>query len=199
MLITKDLNQISEFIQSRQDAVFIYPTETFYGIGARITDHDALVKIRALKGGREAAKGMIVLVGSIEQARELAEISVEQERILRHFWPGPLSVILMAKAHVDPELVPDGKIALRCSPHEQAAAIVKAVGPITSTSANRSGEPPAASFEQVRETGLQADAMLDGGDTPGGRPSTLLDLTGEEPVCLRQGVLDMGEILAVVG
>jgi hypothetical protein len=93
---------------------------------------------------------------------------------------------------------PRGKIALRISPDRHAAGLVQQVGPITSTSANRTGEPPARTAEEVERLGLDIDAVLDGGRTPGGKPSTLIDLTAWPPACLREGAVPFADILALI-
>lgn len=186
MFATGDLKEFLDRVGSEPDAVFAYPTETVYGLGCRIASVDGLERICTLKG-RNAAKGMIVLVASLDQARALAEIDERTEAILRRFWPGPLSVLLPAKPGLPEILTPSGKIALRCSPLKAATAIVAAVGPITSTSANPSGQPASVNFAEVLAYSLDVDAALDAGFTPGGRPSTLVDLSGQTPVCLRPG------------
>jgi L-threonylcarbamoyladenylate synthase len=105
-------------------------------------------------------------------------------------------VVLEAAKSIDPFLALDGKVALRISSNILATSLVKIVGPITSTSANRSGETPARTAHEVTGRGLAIDAILDGGETPGGKPSTLIDLTTWPPLCLREGAVAFQEILA---
>jgi L-threonylcarbamoyladenylate synthase len=108
-----------------------------------------------------------------------------------------VSVVLQAARALDPLLAPDGRVALRISPHGTATELVRQAGPLTSTSANRSGEPPARTAGEVAGQGLDIDAVLDGGRTPGGKPSTLVDLTLWPPVCLREGAVPFQEILGL--
>ena len=196
MFATGDLQEFLDRVGAEPDAVFAYPTETVYGLGCRITSEAGLERICAIKG-REAAKGMIVLVASLEQARELAEIDERAAAILNRFWPGPLSVLLPARPGLPEILTPGGKIALRHSPLAAATAIVEALGPITSTSANPSGMKPALSFDELLAYGLAADAALDGGVIAGGQPSTLIDLSGAAPVCLRPGPIAFDELVGL--
>lgn len=175
-------------------SVIAYPTETFYGLGARISDHNAIGRIIALKG-REVSKGMIVLASSLEIVAQIAVMDERQRTLLERFWPGPLSAVLQAKENIDPLLAPDGKIAVRISPHRMALSLVEKTGPITSTSANVSGKPPARTLPEVLSYGLDLDGILDGGETAGGRPSTLINLTVWPPVCLRKGHIPFNTIL----
>lgn len=195
MLVTKDVSAIVSLAAGRAGFVCAYPTETFYGLGARIDDEAALQRIMRLKG-RDAMKGMIVLVADMAMAEALAEIHADQRALLERFWPGPLSAILPARSGIHPLLCIAGKISLRVSPNADATALVRKLGPITSTSANISGRPPSRSVEEVMQHNLAIDAILDGGVTPGGAPSTLVDFTMEPPCCLREGVIAWEEILS---
>lgn len=195
MLVTKDVSAIVSLAAGHAGFVFAYPTETFYGLGARINDEEALQRIIHIKG-RDVMKGMIVLVADMPMADELAEIDANQRAILERFWPGPLSAVLTARPGIHPLLCVDGKISLRISPHANALSLVKELGPITSTSANISGQPPSRSAEDVMQRNLALDAILDGGVTPGGAPSTLVDFTTDPPRCLREGVIAWEEIIS---
>jgi L-threonylcarbamoyladenylate synthase len=193
MLTTQDIFQIVDLVTKRTDAVFAYPTETFYGLGARIGDHESLERIIRIKG-RESTKGMIVLVADMAMAKQVAYIDARQQALLEHFWPGPLSAVLKARPEVHALLRVEGKVALRVSPNAVAAALCRALGPITSTSANLSGQPAARSAHEVGDHGLDIDAILDGGLTPGGAPSTVADLTVDPARCIREGALSWSAI-----
>lgn len=197
MLVTPDVLRIASLLLARPGSAVAYPTETFYGLGTRIRDAAGLNRIVAAKG-REALKGMIVLVSDLAMAADLAVMDGRQQALLERIWPGPVSVLLAAAQGLDPLLAPAGKIALRVSPDTRATALVRQAGPITSTSANRSGAPPARTAEEVERQGLDIDAILDGGQTPGGKPSTLVDLTVWPPACLREGAAAFDDILALI-
>ncbi|HXK48550.1 MAG TPA: L-threonylcarbamoyladenylate synthase [Deltaproteobacteria bacterium] len=197
MLITPDVTAVASLLLSRPGAVAAYPTETFYGLGALIHDRAGLGRIVAAKG-RDAARGMIVLVADMAMAAAIATIDGRQREFLEKVWPGPVSVLLEAVQGPDPLLAPEGKVALRISPDALATALVRLVGPITSTSANRTGEPPARTADEVKRQGLDIDAVLEGPRTPGGRPSTLIDLTIWPPACLREGVVAFADLLDMI-
>ena len=197
MLVTTDVHRIAPLLLAHPGTVVAYPTETFYGLGARIHDSDGLNRIVAAKG-RDAARGMIVLVSDLAMAADIALIDDRQLPLLEKLWPGPVSALLKAAGSLDPILSPEGKVALRISPNPFATSLVEQAGPVTSTSANRSGEPPARNAREVERQGLDIDAVLDGGETPGGKPSTLVDLTVWPPVCLREGVIPFIDILGLV-
>jgi L-threonylcarbamoyladenylate synthase len=195
MLITPDPSAIASLLRSKPGSLVAYPTETFYGLGVLINSRDGLDRIIEVKG-RDAAKGMIVLVSDMTMASCIAVIDDDQRKILERLWPGAVSVVLTAKPDIDPLLAPDGKVALRISSNILATSLVEMVGPITSTSANKSGKTPACTAHEVASSGFDLDAILDGGDTPGGKPSTLIDLTIRPPVCLREGAVAFQEIIA---
>lgn len=194
MLITRDALEAASVLARIPGAVVAYPTETFYGLGSRADDGEGIERIVSLKG-RDSSKGMIVLVPDMATALSLAEVDSRRQELLERFWPGPLSAVLKARPGLHPLLAPEGRIALRISPHPLALALTRAAGPVTSTSANPSGMPPAAEASGVISFGLSVDALLDGGRTPGGKPSTLMDLTTWPPVCLREGVIPSLSIL----
>jgi len=194
LIITQDISRILRVLTEKKGSVIAYPTETVYGLGSRISDHDGIERIIRIKG-RDAAKGMIVLASSIEEVRTLASLDHKQAALLERFWPGPLSVVLPALAGLHPLLSPEGRVAVRITPHNLARDLVLRAGPITSTSANLSGMPPACTAREVTDAGLDIDAVLDGGNIPGGSPSTLIDLTVWPPVCLRPGVIPFETIL----
>ncbi len=196
MLVTSSVEEITDLSRKKPGAIFAYPTETFYGLGCPVSDSLAVERIIKVKG-RDAAKGMIVLVAGIPQAKGLVEIDSRRESLLCHFWPGALSAVLNCPfpSHEPARFIQNGKIAVRVSPNHLATELARNLGPIISTSANPSGMKPAERAEDIISYGLDIDAVLDGGQTPGGLPSTLIDLTGNVPVCLRHGVIAFEKIL----
>jgi L-threonylcarbamoyladenylate synthase len=194
MLVTSDVSKIASLLKNKEGAVIAYPTETFYGLGARISDHVAAMRIIQVKG-RDAAKGMIILASDMEMVCQLAETDDLSIDLLKHFWPGPLSAVLRAREGIDPFLAPRGKVAVRISPNAMALSLIREAGPITSTSANISGRHPLQTPGDITAQDLDIDGILDGGKTPGGKPSTLIDLTVWPPVCLRDGAIPFETIL----
>jgi len=164
--------------------VIAAPTETFYGLSVDPADAQAVARLVALKG-RDADKRLLVIGASLEQVGELVEMTPEIRRWLGGVWPAPLSVVLPARrrlAAVGPTL------AVRVPGHELLRALLEQTGPLTSSSANRSGAPPPTRADEVAGAfGDRLDLLLDGGATPGGLPSTLIDATGNELRVVREG------------
>ncbi|HPC47298.1 MAG TPA: L-threonylcarbamoyladenylate synthase [Deltaproteobacteria bacterium] len=198
VLVTTNVACVADLMTTRTDSVVAYPTETFYGLGARAMDDRGLERVVAIKG-RDAAKGMIVLVADMAMALRLARMEPWQRMSLETIWPAAVSVLVRAVHGLNPLLAPGGKIALRVSTDTVARELVERVGPITSTSANRSGSAAAATAREVVDQGLDIDAVLDGGPRPGIKPSTLVDFTACPPVCIREGAFPFSEIIRRIG
>jgi L-threonylcarbamoyladenylate synthase len=196
MLITPSVEKLTHLVKNKPGTIFAYPTETFYGLGCPATDTLAIERIIKVKG-RDAVKGMIVLTAGMSQAKGLADIDSRQESLLSHFWPGAMSAVLNChRGQREPaRFIQNGTVAIRVSPNPLATELARLLGPIISTSANPSGMKPPDCIEDVISYGLNIDAILDGGKTPGGLPSTLIYLTGKTPVCLRQGVIPFEKVL----
>lgn len=173
--------------------VVAYPTETFYGLAVDVLDPAALARLMALKG-RAADKTVGLIVAGRAMVESLcAEIPAAAEPLMARHWPGPLTLCLPARAGLPEALVNDGFVAMRESPHPLAQALVKAFGrPISATSANLAGQPPARSAEEVRAAFPTGCLVLDGGATPGGLPSTLARVRGGAVEILRRGPIDLG-------
>lgn len=182
--------------------VVAYPTETYYALGADPRKPHALDEVLRLKG-RDARDGpLLVLVSARTMVADFVSVAPPAfEPLAERFWPGPLTLVLPA-APALPDAITGrtGGVALRLTSHPVARALIDCCGvALTGTSANRSGQPPASNVARVREAfGADLPHILDGGETPGGLPSTLLDLTGERPAVLRPGAVPEAEIDAVV-
>jgi L-threonylcarbamoyladenylate synthase len=171
--------------------VVAYPTETFYGLAVDAFNEAALARLRALKG-RESEKSFSLLVSGREMLASLcSEISPLAERLMAQYWPGALTLVLPARPGLPASIVADGFVAVRQSPQPLAQALVVAVGgAITATSANPAGEPPPCTAAEVAAYfAPSACLLLDGGTTPGGRPSTLARVRGDTVEILRQGAV----------
>jgi L-threonylcarbamoyladenylate synthase len=181
--------------------VAAFPTETFYGLGADAQDEEALQKVFRLKG-REENKPLLLLIGEKEWLSGLVRhISPVAERLIEGFWPGPLTLVFEASSHLSNLLTAGtGTIGVRISPHPIAQALVRAVGrAITATSANLSGQPSASlAIEVFRSLGNQVAIILDGGQTAGGRGSTVLDVSGPTLKIIRPGAISQAELVSFI-
>ncbi len=181
----------------RSGGVVVYPTETVYGLGADPFNTSAFARIYELKG-REAEKGLILLIRGMQDLDALvADIPQAAEILIEEFWPGPLTLVFPAAPGLPGHLpAPSSTIALRMSDAPVASALLHHVGgPITSTSANRSGQPPARNARQAADVlGGRVDLILDGGESSDPRPSTLVDVSGRNPKILRPGRIPETEI-----
>jgi L-threonylcarbamoyladenylate synthase len=188
-----DAALVAEVIRILQaGGVIAYPTETFYGLGCDCQNADAVAKIYRIKG-RSFTSPLPVIAGNLDNALALIkDLPPEGRTLMETFWPGPLTLVFHASDLVSPRLTAHtGKIGLRISSHPLAARIAAALGrAVAATSANLSGAPESVSAAQVLETlGERLDAVIDGGETPGGRGSTIIDMTAAPPALLREGVI----------
>jgi L-threonylcarbamoyladenylate synthase len=175
----------------RRGEIVAYPTETFYGLAVDASDELALARLRDLKG--RAEKAFSVLVVGAEMLERLVEPPSDKARaLMARYWPGALTLALPAREGVAAALVADGCVAVRESPHALARALVRAFGgPITATSANLAGAPPATTPDEV-VSGLGGRCvLLPGGTTPGGAPSTLARVRGNRIEVLRAGAVEI--------
>ncbi len=190
---TPETDRVAEAVRIlRQGGVIAYPTETFYGLGADAQNEEALDRIFRIKG-REAAKPLPVIIGREKELPRLTTEVPEIARLLiRRFWPGALTLVFNASPHVPSRLTAGtGKIGIRISGHPLACLLAKTLNrALTATSANPSGAPSCTSAEEViRCLGERVDAVIDGGITTGGSGSTVLDVTSDPPLLLREGTI----------
>lgn len=195
-----ELKQVLEVLNN--NGVIVYPTETFYGLGGLATSETSLKRIYSLKG-RNWAQPLPFIASDLDMVDMFVQEMPEEALVLAEkFWPGPLTLVLKARPKKLPILAlgPGETIAVRVPPLEWLQGLVRAAGQLlVSTSANLSGQPPLSNFNAVYELfGQHVDVLIDGGNTPGGFPSTILDLTVSPPKCLREGVIPFDEVLSVL-
>ena len=172
--------------------IVAYPAETFYGLGVKFDKEASLRKLYELKK-RPKEKPMPLIIGSRASLSMIA-VSVNEiaESLMDKFWPGPLTLLLKAKKGLSPYLTAGtGRIAVRIPGESAALYLVREAGfPITATSANPSGMPPAEDADAViRYFGGEIDMVIDGGRTAGGLPSTIADATEKSIRIVREGVI----------
>jgi L-threonylcarbamoyladenylate synthase len=167
-------------------ALVVYPTDTLLGLGARATSARAVDRLVRAKA-RPPGQPISIAVSSTEEIERLANLSAPARGWIRRLLPGPVTVLVpvsaAARRRLAPALLgPDGTVGVRVPDHPVARALAYRVGPITCTSVNRHGEPPARSLANARRAFGGAVARYVGGSpAPTGRPSTLIDLTGATP------------------
>jgi len=169
-----------------------FPTETFYGLGANAMDQNAVRRVFEAKG-RQKSNPLLVLVDSVKMAESLTlEISETARGLIDRYWPGALTLVFRAAPDLPSELTAGtGTIGIRMSGHRVALELVRAVGsPVTAPSANPRGDPsPTTARAVLEKLNGSIDLILDGGPTPGGLPSTVLDVTVAPPRLIRQGAV----------
>jgi L-threonylcarbamoyladenylate synthase len=180
----------------RAGGVVAYPTDTFYGLAVDPRNGDAVAALFALKG-RDAGKPSPLIVSSIEQARLAVQFNPVAETLAARFWPGPLSLVLPVTPALCRAAFGGGTTAaVRVPDHAVARAVAEAFGfCITATSANVSGRPPARTPAEIDpEVVARVDLVIDG-VTPGGEPSTIVDVTGATPQLVRAGAIAWERVL----
>jgi len=185
----------------RQGRLVAFPTETVYGLGADAANPEAVAAIFKAKG-RPADHPLIVHIGQLEQLQDWAKDIPEcAYRLAERFWPGPLTLILNKRAAVS-ELLTGGQqtVGLRIPGHEVALQLLRAFsGGIAAPSANRFGRiSPTCARHVAGELGERVDVILDGGACRIGLESTIIDLSGEQPVLLRPGAISRQQIEALL-
>lgn len=172
--------------------VVAIPTESFYGLAANPTDVRAIKRLFDVKK-RRGDQPVLLLIPSVEHLDQyVIHVPHIAHQLMNEFWPGGLTLIFEAKPSLPRELTAGtGKIGVRLSSHPIPTALAQAVGtPITGTSANISGQPACSSAKEVfRGLGDKVDLILDGGETVGGKGSTVLDVTMDPPVVVREGMV----------
>ena len=165
------------------------PTDTVYGLAARIDRPEALAAIFAAKG-RPPDLALPVLIGRWRQVHLVAsEWPRAASSVAARYWPGPLTVVVPAKPELGPLLGGDGRtVGLRRPRHREIQRLCREAGPLAVTSANRHGEPPGTTAEEVRTAFPDGEvAMVVDGGRCDGVVSTVVDCTVTPPVCLREG------------
>ncbi len=183
------LNDVANLISS--GGIGVFPTDTVYGIGVSPEYSSLIRKIYSLKK-RARNKPLVHLIGYKKDTYLFTRsISVHARRLIKRFWPGPLTIILKASR---------GTIGLRMPNHKIVLALLRKTGPLATTSANISGQNPPIEFRQI-DKGLlkEVDFALDGGRAPLRKVSTIVDCTGEDIRILRKGVVSEKKIREAVG
>jgi len=185
----------------REGGLVAFPTETYYGLAVDPFNEKALERLFALKQ-RSSVKPVLLLIPAINDLVSLAETIPAMAYILMdRFWPGPLTMVFPARRELSQLLTGGtGTIGIRLSPHPVAHALLQAYGgPLTATSANRSGGDAAATEDDVLGIfGDEIDMILQGGRTTGTMPSTLIGFEKDTVFCIREGCIPFNKILTTL-
>ncbi len=205
-----DSTQLQQFQEISKQAKFIlkdagliiFPTDTFYGLGADPFSAKAIQKIFQAKL-RAANKALLVLIAEKEDVTLLTDgpISSIAKICMAAFWPGPLTLLFEAHKNLPGELTAGtGKIGIRHPGNADTRKLISTIGyPITAPSANLSGHPEPENVAQIAdELKDQVALILDSGPAPGGKPSTVLDTTLSPPILIREGAISRDRIEAAI-
>jgi len=180
----------------QRGGVIAFPTDTVYGLGADAFNSTAVERIYEIKN-RPKHRQLPLLIADVERLTTLADPIPEIAWFLaRRFWPGGLTLVLPKTDSLPVYLAPESTIAVRVPNHPVCLALIQHLGnPIIGTSANISGQPTTLTAEEVgQQLGGKIDLIINGGKCPGGKESTVVDVTHEAPVILRQGIIPSYEI-----
>lgn len=182
----------------REGRLVAFPTDTYYGLAADPRLAEAVARIFEVKG-RDAASALPLVAASIEQVTQtLGPLAGASRQLAEIYWPGPLSLLMDPPPDIcDGVAGGTGAVAVRVPSHAVARALAAALGyPVTATSANRSGAPPASEAGQLDWLGAERDVLIvDAGPSPGGSVSTLVDARVSPPRLVRAGAIGWDRVL----
>jgi len=193
-------NQIERALKILKNGGLVaFPTDTVYGLGSLAFDTTAIEGIYIAKD-RPIEKAIPVLIADAADLPKIADSVPEMARVFaEHFWPGPLTCVVPKKGTLPAAISATETVAVRIPDHPDARALLRAAGPMAVTSANISGQAsPITAQEVYQQLVGRIPLILDGGRTPGGVPSTLVDCTGREPKILREGPISLEDLLRML-
>lgn len=180
----------------REGLVVAYPTDTLYGLAVDPRNDAAVRRLYELKG-RSEDSALTLIAADLSQARAAGDMSAQAERLAAKWWPGPLTIVVRARAILSRATLAGGAtVGIRVPDHAVAIALAQDAGfSVTATSANRSGATAAATPEAVAAALPDIDAILDAGAARGGAPSTIVDASARDLALIRQGVVPWDRVL----
>jgi L-threonylcarbamoyladenylate synthase len=197
---TKDPAAISQAINTLENGGLVaFPTDTVYGLAAPAFSEESIERLYVVKG-RNHTKAIALLLGSSQQLDQISvNLSPEARKLAQMFWPGPLTIIVPRHPNLPEVLAPTPTIGVRVPDHPAALTLMAQTGPLAVTSANLSGDKNASTAKEVfRQLKGRVHLILDGGQTPGGVPSTVVDCTTPELKVLRPGPLSLKNLTSVI-
>jgi L-threonylcarbamoyladenylate synthase len=183
----------------REGGLVAFPTDTVYGVGALAFDAKAVESIYTAKD-RPVEKAIPILIGGPEDLDKVTgEIPPIAAKLATRFWPGPLTLVVPKHPNLPEVVSATPTVGVRVPDHSVARALLRAAGPMAVTSANISGkDSPKTAKEVNQQLNGRIPLILDGGETPGGVPSTVVNCLGTEPVILREGPISLKDIQFVL-
>jgi len=183
----------------RAGGLVAFPTDTVYGVCALAFDSTAVESIYSAKD-RPMEKAIPVLISDLEDLDKVGtDIPEAAHKLAARFWPGPLTILVPKRADLPVAVSTTDTVGVRVPDHEVARALLRAAGPLAVTSANISGgQSPVTAQEVYEQLGGRIAFILDGGKTPGGVPSTLVDCTRPKLSVLRDGPITLEELLSTL-
>lgn len=196
-----DQDMIQEVVSAlRQGAVTAYPTETFYGLGVDVTNEYAIKRLFDLKR-RDYGNPIAIIVADRGMLQEVVtEIPPHAESLIKKYWPGPLTILFPTSELISKTLTTNtGKIGIRISSHPVAQAITQTLGkPLTTTSANLTGFPPSYEPKHIQSYfGKKLDLIVDAGTLYASRGSTVVDVSEDKLVVIREGDIAADDIFEI--
>ncbi len=176
-----------------------FPTDTVYGVGTLAFNGKAVESIYMAKD-RPIEKAIPILIGDADDLTRIASSVPDMaKKFSARFWPGPLTLIVPKLPTLPEAVSATDTVAARVPDHQVARTLLRAAGPMAVTSANISGQPsPITADEVFTQLSGRIALIIDGGRTPGGVPSTLVDCTGTKPIILREGPISLQELLSAI-
>ena len=176
-----------------------FPTDTVYGVGALAFDGKAVESIYTAKD-RPVEKAIPILIGDPGDLEKVGmDVPSSAHQLAARFWPGPLTILVPKRTELPETVSATSTVGVRVPDHEVARALLRTTGPMAVTSANISGaQSPVTAQEVYEQLAGRIDLIIDGGKTPGGVPSTLVDCTSSELKVLREGPLSLQELLSAL-
>jgi L-threonylcarbamoyladenylate synthase len=185
----------------RQGELIVCPTDTVYGIGAAVSDEQAIRRLYSIKG-RSPDKPLPLLIADAADVTKIAEPPAVARKLMDRFWPGALTIVMRRRQGFRSlALAGQDTVGLRVPDEDVTRDIIHTLGePITGTSANRSGQAAPTSAQQAAmQLGDLVSVVIDGGPRRGGQESTVIDITHDSAKIVRRGAVSREELQAVLG
>ena len=182
-----------------QGQLIVFPTDTVYGVGCLASDKRAIDRLYTVKD-RAFTKAIPVLLGDVADLQKVtSHVGSVAHRLASRFWPGPLTLVVLKNPKLPGNLSPYPTVGVRMPDHPTALELLRLTGPMAVSSANLSNQPSARTAAEVlAQLGGRVPLIIDGGPTPGGVPSTVLDCSQAQPQILREGPITWEDLMAAL-